>query len=173
MIFGFNRFIMCCRYYFTFKFCFQVSSRYLWERIFFINKISILLIYCPCITLLSYFFFKDSPNLSYVHCMPSPFVSLFSFVWLNFSVTCSSTLIIIFVLVWLLSWILIIQFRFLHYYYYYYYYYEILLYLLLTLNVIPVLPLDALQCPDAISRNIGVFKGKYVLRYDLLIKYLC
>lgn len=49
------RFIVCC-YYFTFRFCFQISSRHPWEHIFFINKLYILLIYCPCINFLSYFF---------------------------------------------------------------------------------------------------------------------
>ena len=129
-----------------------------------INFLSILLIYCPCITLLSYFFFKDSPNLSYVYFTPSPFVSLLSFVQFNSSATSSATLIIIFVFSWLLSWILIIQ----------------ILYILLLLDyVLFTVDLKGHNCPsarcaavsDAISRNIGVFKGKNVLFYDLLIMF--
>ena len=49
------------------------------------SHLSILLKYWPCITFLSHYFFKDSPNFAFVYSMPSFFVSLYSFDWFNSS----------------------------------------------------------------------------------------
>jgi hypothetical protein len=52
---------LCC-FYFTFSCCFRISIRQPQKRAFFINRLSVL-IERPCLTLLSQFFFKDSPSL--------------------------------------------------------------------------------------------------------------
>ena len=68
--------------------------------------LSILVIYWPCITLLSNFFFKNYPNFAFMCWMPFFFASLFSFDWFNYSATFAAALIVEFLFDWLLSWLL-------------------------------------------------------------------
>ena len=68
MIFGLQHLILCY-YYFTSSFSLQIFPQQPQQRVFPTIKLYIytLLIYWPCSTLLSHFFFKVSPNLlSYV-----------------------------------------------------------------------------------------------------------
>ena len=62
--------------------------------------------YCPCNTLFFHFFFRDSPNLAFMCCIPSCFASLFSLGWLNSSVIFIIIIIIIIILAaWSSAWI--------------------------------------------------------------------
>ena len=54
------------------------------------------------------FFFRDSPNLALVCCIPSYFAPPFSFGWLNSSLIFAAVLIIDFIFGWVLSWLLTI-----------------------------------------------------------------